>query len=71
VHGSPGVYLPSGVAEQVDSFILSHIFGHRNQMQTALAYCVFDGVFDRFPTLRMGFLEAGCGWLPDLVHAFH
>jgi predicted TIM-barrel fold metal-dependent hydrolase len=71
VHGSPGVYLPSGIAEQVDTFILSHIFGHRNQMQMALAACVFDGVFDRFPTLRMGFLEAGCGWLPDLIHAFH
>jgi len=71
VHGSPGVYLPSGVAEQVDTFILSHIFGHRNQMQMALATCVFDGVFDRHPRLRMGFLEAGCGWLPDLVHAFH
>jgi hypothetical protein len=71
VHGSPGVYLPSGIAEQVDTFILSHIFGHRCQMQMALAACVFDGVFDRFPTLRMGFFEAGCGWLPDLVHAFH
>jgi predicted TIM-barrel fold metal-dependent hydrolase len=71
VHGSPGVYLPSGIAEQVDTFILSHIFGHRNQMQMALATCVFGGVFDRFPTLRMAFLEAGCGWLPDLVHAFH
>jgi predicted TIM-barrel fold metal-dependent hydrolase len=71
VHGSPGVYLPSGVAEQVDTFILSHIFGHRSQMQMALAACVFEGVFDRFPTVRMGFLEAGCGWLPDLVHAFH
>ena len=71
VHGSPGVYLPSGIAEQVDTFILSHIFGHRNQMQMALATCVFEGVFDRFPRLRMGFLEAGCGWVPDLVHAFH
>ena len=67
----PACYLPSGIAEQVDTFILSHIFGHRNQMQMALATCVFEGVFDRFPTLRMGFLEAGCGWLPDLVHAFH
>ena len=49
VHGSPGVYLPCGIAEQVDTFILSHIFGHRNQMQMALAACVFDGVFDRHP----------------------
>ena len=71
VHGSPGVYLPSGISDQVDTFVLSHIFGHRNQMQMALATCVFDGVFDRFPNLRLGFLEAGCGWLPDLVHAFH
>jgi predicted TIM-barrel fold metal-dependent hydrolase len=71
VHGSPGVYLPSGIADQVDTFVLSHIFGHRNQMQMALAACVFEGVFDRLPTLRMGFLEAGCGWLPDLIHAFH
>jgi predicted TIM-barrel fold metal-dependent hydrolase len=71
VHGSPGVYLPGGAADQVDSFILSHIFGHRSQMQMALASCVFTGIFDRWPTLRMGFLEAGCGWLPDLVHAFH
>src|SRR2546425_4860644 len=71
VHGSPGVYLPSGVAEQVDTFILSHIFGHRNQMQMALAACVFEGAFARFPTVRVGFLEAGCGWLPDLIHAFH
>jgi predicted TIM-barrel fold metal-dependent hydrolase len=71
VHGSPGVYLPGGISEQVDTFILSHIFGHRNQMQMALATCVFDGVFDRHPRVRMGFLEAGCGWVPDLVHAFH
>jgi predicted TIM-barrel fold metal-dependent hydrolase len=63
VHGSPGVYLPGGISDQVDTFILSHIFGHRCQMQMALATCVFDGVFDRHPRLRMGFLEAGCGWL--------
>lgn len=25
------------------------------------------GVFDTFPNLRVGFLEAGCGWLPYLV----
>jgi len=36
-------------------------------MQMALSACVFDGVFDRFRTLRMGFLErAAAGW-PDLV----
>jgi len=28
---------------------------------------VFDGAFERFPTLRVRW----CGWLPDLAHAFH
>jgi len=30
---------------------------------------VFDGAFEL--SLRVGFLEGGCGWLPDLAHAFH
>src|SRR5262249_39049757 len=71
VPGSPGVYLPSGLSEQGDSFILSRIFRHRKPMHMAPATWAFEGPFGRFPTLRPGFLEAGCGWLPDLVHAFH
>ena len=54
VHGSPGVYLPSGIAEQVDTFILSHIFGHRNQMQMALATCVFEGAVRSLPDAAHG-----------------
>src|SRR5262249_2375936 len=29
------------------------------------------GVLDAFPRLRFGFLEAGAGWLPDLMHSLH
>src|SRR5262245_55815785 len=71
VHGSPGVYLCAGASDQVDTFVLAHIFGHRNQQQMAIASLVMDGVLERFPDLRFGFLEAGCGWLPDLIHALH
>jgi predicted TIM-barrel fold metal-dependent hydrolase len=71
IHGTPGAYLCGGAADQVDTFALVHIFGHRNQQQMALAKLVMDGVLERFPTLRFGFLEAGCGWLPDLMHALH
>jgi hypothetical protein len=39
--------------------------------QMALAKLLFDGTFERFPRLRMGFLEAGVGWLPDLLHNLH
>jgi len=71
IHGTPGAYLCSGAADQLDTFALVHIFGHRNQQQMAIAKLVMDGVLERFPTLRFGFLEAGCGWLPDLIHALH
>jgi len=71
IHGSPGVYLCGGASDQVDTFALAHLFGHRNQQQMALAKLVMDGVLERFPSLRFGFLEAGCGWLPDLMHALH
>ena len=33
-------------------------------MQT-LATMIFDGVLDRFPTLRVGVVEQGCIWLPS------
>lgn len=71
IHGGPGSYMVGGISDHTDTFVLSHIFVQRNQQQLALARMVFDGVFERFPTLRVGFLEGGCGWLPDLAHSFH
>ena len=69
IHCTPGAYLCAGAADQLDTFALVHIFAHRNQQQMAIAKLVMDGVLERFPNLRFGFLEAGCGWLPDLIHA--
>lgn len=71
IHGGPGSYMVGGIADYTETFVLTHIFVQRNQQQLALARMVFDGAFEQFPTLRVGFLEGGCGWLPDLAHAFH
>lgn len=71
VHGGPGSYMVGGISDHTETFVLTHIFVQRNQQQLALARMVFDGAFEQFPTLRVGFLEGGCGWLPDLAHAFH
>lgn len=71
IHGSPGSYMMGGLSDHMETFVLSHIFVQRNQQQHALSRMVFDGAFEQFPTLRMGFLEGGCGWLPDLAHAMH
>ncbi len=43
---------------------LSHCVG---PMGAVLSFCG-GGVFDRFPSLRAGFLEANCSWAPWLLH---
>ena len=35
--------------------------------QLFLASLVFDGVFERFPTLRGGVIELGAGWVPEFL----
>jgi len=37
----------------------------------AIAQRVVDGVLERFPHVRFGFLEAGAGWFPDFIHNLH
>ncbi len=71
IHGAPGSLMMGGVADHMETFVLTHIFVQRNQQQHAMTRMVFDGAFEEFPTLRVGFLEGGCGWLPDLSHAMH
>jgi predicted TIM-barrel fold metal-dependent hydrolase len=71
IHGAPGSFMMGGIADHMETFVLTHIFVQRNQQQHAMTRMVFDGAFEQFPTLRVGFLEGGCGWLPDLAHAMH
>jgi predicted TIM-barrel fold metal-dependent hydrolase len=71
IHGGPGSSMMGGISDHLETFVLTHIFVQRNQQQHAMARMVFDGAFEQFPTLRVGFLEGGCGWLPDLAHSMH
>lgn len=71
LHGAPGVQLAAGCADQLDSFTLVHAFANRGMQQAAMAQLIFAGVLEAFPRLRLGFLEAGAGWLPDFIHNLH
>ena len=71
VHGAPGVQLAGGCSDQLDSFTLVHAFANRCTQQMAIAKLIFDGVLERFPRLRFGFLEAGAGWFPDFIYNLH
>jgi predicted TIM-barrel fold metal-dependent hydrolase len=59
VHGSPGVYLPSGIAEQVDCS--SSRAGHRTRCRWRLGARV-RGRLRRHPRLRAASQAAAVGW---------
>jgi uncharacterized protein len=44
-----------------------HTLEHPIAQMIQLTSVVLDGVFDIFPKLRMGFLEAGAGWIPYMM----
>ena len=44
----------------IQAHAVSHIFGQMRQMTSI----VLEGVLERFPDLKIGFLEAGAGWVP-------
>jgi predicted TIM-barrel fold metal-dependent hydrolase len=44
-----------------------HTLEHPIAQMIQLTSIVLDGVFDVFPNLRIGFLEAGAGWIPYMM----
>lgn len=47
-----------------------HAIGHPHGQLISFAGMVFNGVFDRFPRLRVGFLEGGVAWLMLALERF-
>jgi len=50
-------------ADGSQAFVLAHSFGQMSQF----THMIFGRVFERFPRLKVAFLEAGCGWVPYLI----
>lgn len=49
------------------NFTVGHTLEHPFAQMRHLASMLFEGVFERFPKLRFGYLECGAGWLPYLM----
>lgn len=63
VHGGPSRGLG---LERLEKFAQVHTFSHPMAQMIQVASVVMGGVLDRFPKLRIAFLEAGIGWVPFL-----
>jgi predicted TIM-barrel fold metal-dependent hydrolase len=64
IHGAPS----RGMGfDFFDKFIQVHTLEHPFAILTQFTHMVFEGLFERFPRLRVVFLEAGSGWLPYMM----
>jgi predicted TIM-barrel fold metal-dependent hydrolase len=63
VHWGNGSHLPAAGTERFDTHFMVHAIGHPVEQMIAFASVLSGGVLDDHPGLRIGFLEAGCGWV--------
>jgi predicted TIM-barrel fold metal-dependent hydrolase len=63
VHAS-GSHLGGAGVDRFPSFIQTHTVSHPFGQMRQITSIVFEGIPERFPDLRIAFLEAGAGWAP-------
>lgn len=64
VHEGQQEVLPYFTRGRNDNVFTRHATCHPTEQMGAFLQLVADGVLDRFPRLRVAFLESGSGWLP-------
>ena len=57
--------------DQLNMFVPVHAIGHPTGLMVNCASLVYNGVFTRFPKLRVAFLEGGVAWLLLLLERLH
>jgi len=68
VHG--GAHHDLGM-NTMNVFAATHAIGHPVGIMIGLAGMLFNGVFERFPGLKVGFLEGGVGWFLMALERFN
>jgi predicted TIM-barrel fold metal-dependent hydrolase len=63
IHAS-GSHLGGAGVDLFSKFIQAHTCSHAFGQMRQITSVVFEGIPERFPRLRIAFLEAGCGWAP-------
>lgn len=71
VHSAPGMHLPLPGAGRFANYAQVHALSFPVDQMVALTALTLGGVLDRFPGLRVAFLESGVGWVPYFVHRLH
>lgn len=64
VHDGTHARMPQAGADRFTTHFALHACSHPMEQMMAFLALVEGGVLERHPALRVGFLEAGCGWVP-------
>ena len=63
IHAS-GSHLGGAGVDLFPAFIQAHTCSHAFGQMRQLTSIILEGIPERFPDVRIAFLEAGCGWAP-------
>ncbi|MBD2578627.1 amidohydrolase family protein [Oscillatoria sp. FACHB-1406] len=64
IHEGTHSRLPSAGADRFNTRFALRSCSHPMEQMMALLALIEGGVLERYPRLKVGFLESGCGWLP-------
>jgi predicted TIM-barrel fold metal-dependent hydrolase len=53
--------------DRFDTFLAEHTIGHTFEQMSATILVIYAGILEKFPRLRIGFLEGMTGWIPMLA----
>ena len=62
VHGNTPEYM------RFNKFIQKHTASFPMSNMLQLVHMTYEGIFERFPNLRVGYLEGGCTWVPFFMN---
>lgn len=71
IHSAPGMNVPLPAAGRFSNYAQVHCLSFPVDQMVALTALAMGGVLDRLPTLRVGFMESGIGWVPYFLHRMH
>jgi predicted TIM-barrel fold metal-dependent hydrolase len=54
-------------SQRFQKFLSAHTLDHPVEQMVALIATILGGVFERFPRLRVAYLESGVGWVPYMM----
>ncbi len=71
IHSAPGMNVPLPAADRFSNYAQVHCLSFPVDQMVAFTALAMGGVLDRFPSLRVGFMESGTGWVPYFAHRMH